>query len=116
MARAICEACGREVSWGARRGCRLEDRRCSCGGRLRSKTAGVPSKTRGKQYHVCAVCSRKRLHLRKTAIPLWSGHRDREIAIPVGSWVCHGDWVRTEAGEWNYAGGLPGALVPDERS
>lgn len=35
MARAICKACGKVVGWRARRGSRMSELRCDCGGGLR---------------------------------------------------------------------------------
>jgi hypothetical protein len=60
MSWATCESCGKEVHWRATRGSKLADLRCSCGGRLRAKTSGRPSGTRGRIMRLCAFCKAHR--------------------------------------------------------
>lgn len=69
MAWAICSSCGKDVGWSARRGVVLADLRCSCGGTLRGKTAGLPCKNKGKTFQTCRLCNKKRLRTRLVLLP-----------------------------------------------
>lgn len=58
MAWATCQSCGKAVHWRARRGCRLADIRCTCGGELRSDTAGRAT-NRHLKFARCVFCGRR---------------------------------------------------------
>lgn len=63
MAWATCTECGDEVWWRNRRGARLADHRCACGGTLRASRAydAEPRRTNaGKKAVVCPVCGKRR--------------------------------------------------------
>src|SRR5579884_1720209 len=94
MATAICLKCGEPRRWSARRGTRLADRRCACGGSLRQAifedgrwvAIDTASPIKGQQYHTCGVCQRNRLHLRRSVIAF-----RREFfgdTFPAGTDVC----------------------------
>ena len=59
MSTATCSQCGNTVSWRNRRGARLADLRCECGGAFRSLTAGKASRLKGKIYATCMLCGRR---------------------------------------------------------
>jgi hypothetical protein len=77
MATAICLQCGAPCRWSARRGTRLADQRCACGGALRQASfedgrwvaLDTASTVKGQRYQRCGVCQHNRLHLRRAVIP-----------------------------------------------
>jgi len=60
MATAVCTSCGKEQRWSATRGSRLSDLVSPCcKAPMRGKTAGRPTATKGKKFHVCLVDGRR---------------------------------------------------------
>lgn len=102
MSSAICSECGRIRSWRARRGARLADLRCECGGELRLATfkqgQGTPVAARravsaGRHYQNCEVCQRKTLRLQTALVDFRLRFDSSNRVFPAGTKVCgsHGD-------------------------
>jgi hypothetical protein len=91
VSRAVCEKCGAEIYWKATRGTRLADlEHAGCGGALRGKTAGQPSRTRGQKYGRCGVCEGRRLEsrLRPVPFPFRAVRTGLEKVHPAGTPSC----------------------------
>lgn len=58
MAWAFCLVCGKEVRWSARRGSKIEDFRCECGGRLRGKRVQRDPSIKKLPRVRCGICNR----------------------------------------------------------
>jgi hypothetical protein len=58
---AVCNDCRTETRVALRRGTRLADSRCSCGGPLQRARSAGPSASAGKRFGRCPVCGKKRL-------------------------------------------------------
>jgi hypothetical protein len=95
--KALCERCGAMAQWRARRGARLADLRCVCGGTLR-----LPPRRphpRGYQLPQCAACGIRR----RTAMPapvtclvLVGGH---PVVVPAGAPACPHHWLIGPSGK-----------------
>jgi hypothetical protein len=97
---AVCEACGAEVYWKATRGATLEGRtHGGCGGALRGKTAGRPSRSKGATFGRCGVCEKRKREDFLRAVPfpfraIWTGP-DR--VHPTGTRSCTSHEILPEA-------------------
>jgi hypothetical protein len=85
MSWGICDDCGSEVHWRNRRGSHISDSRCTCGGRVHGMNSGTVCASKGRNYLTCALCGKRRLHLRTLSEDrtYWNGRM-----IPAGSTVC----------------------------
>lgn len=94
MATAMCTNCQREVTWSARRGCRLADQACPhCGEfTLQGKTTGRVSPHKGESYQVCVVCGRRKLgrSLVTVLTPVMLRYTREEYCA--GSRMCRWHW------------------------
>jgi hypothetical protein len=96
MATGICNNCGKEVSWSARRGRTIKDVRCLCGGTVRGMTGGKPGKNLGRKMDTCIVCGKRAyLFLRPAEEYRTAGHHDpahfeeaKQKVYPAGSPCC----------------------------
>ena len=94
MSNAICTVCGKEKHWHARRGSRLADLRCECGGKLKAKRDGEYSGLRPSGYKMltCAICGAKHRAENLLVVPregLFSNRvREERKELPAGAFIC----------------------------
>jgi len=89
MAKAICEKCGEEVHWRARKSLGLAGQVCpKCGGPLRGHPSSCKGKRRGKRI-ICVICGRAGFGMfravREGAVRRWHG---AVVQVKVGDPIC----------------------------
>lgn len=89
MSWAICQKCGKKVHWRAGKGSRLADLSCDkCGGELRSESTGKEGANKGKKFHLCIICNKKRIDCKQMPFSFTDEWDLAKKIHPTGSWVC----------------------------